>query len=531
MTLNVEIKLTTVEKLKRWLEKFANTRFVLFLATVLSIAFIAYFYSHDKIVAYGDAESHLDIAKRIIDSLTPGLGQMGGIWLPLPHILMIPFVVNDFLWRSGLAGSIISGAAFIVSCFFIFRFAFLLTQNKISALFAFFIFALNPNILYMQATPMTEPLLIMFFLMSSFYFVKFIKNQSDLFALILAALFGFFASLTRYEGWFLVLFEAGALILLHIFRRGLLRRLEGKLILFCTPAFFGILLWLVWDALILGDPFYFTNSPFSAKSQQSNWLSRGELPAYHNIFLSVAYYFVTSMSNVGVFIFAMSLVALFLFLKKNGDRNLRERFFIAFLLLAPAIFYVVTLYVGQSVIFIPHLTPVSYEWRLFNVRYGLMMVPVAAILVGWLFSKGRIQAKLLIITFFLLQFGLYKVGYSKIITLEDGTVGLSHAKRPDAERWMAKNYDGGLVLLDDYARTMSIIRADIPMQNVIYIGNQFYWVDSLHNPDKWARWVIMQRNDSVWKAIYDDPLVRGRLYEHFNKVYTSKEILIFKKTR
>lgn len=541
MTLNFEIKLSTIEKLRNRLESICRGKFVVLLSAVLASVATAYFFVNDKIVAYGDAESHLNIAKRVIDSITPGAGQIGGVWLPLPHMLMIPFVANDFLWRSGLAGSIVSGAAFIISSFFIFRFVFLLTENRLAAFFAFLVFALNPNMLYMQSTPMTEPLLIALFLMSSYYFVKYIRNSEDIFALILAAIFGFLSSLTRYEGWFLVGFEAICIVLLHVFKRELFRKMEGKFLLFVTPAFFGILLWILWDFLILGDPFYFTNSPFSAKSQQNNWLVRGELPAYHNLFLSVSYYFVTAMSNVGVFVFFMSSVALFLFLKKNGRTNkertdtevcpYRERWFIAFLLLAPAIFYVVTLYVGQSVIFIPHLTPVGFEWRLFNVRYGLMMVPVAAILLGWLFSRGRIQAKMLILLFFILQFGLYKVGYSKIITLEDGTVGLSHARRPDAEHWMAKHYDAGLVLLDDYARTMSIIRSGIPMQNVIYIGNRFYWEDSLRNPDKWATWVVMQRGDAVWKAIYDDPLIRGRLYAHFNKVYTSKEILIFKRTR
>ncbi len=526
--INFEVKTETIEKLKSYLRKIAQGKIVFFVAVILCLTAISYFFKTDKIVAYGDAESHLDIAKRVVDSLTPGLGQIGGIWLPLPHILMTPFVEFDFLWRTGLAGAFISGAAFIVSSFFIFRFVYLLTENRLAAFFAFLVFALNPNMLYMQSTPMTEPLLIALFLMSSYYFVRSMQNQEDIFSLILAAVFGFLATLTRYEGWFLVLFEAVSLIAFHL-QRGALKKLEGKLVLFCTLAFFGIVLWLFWGYLILGDPLYFTNSPFSAKSQQNNWLIRGELPAYHNFPLSFLYYFVTAMSNVGVFIFAMALAALFLFLKNKTKRF--EKILIAFLLLAPAIFYVVTLYMGQSVIFIPHLTPVGYEWRLFNVRYGLMMVPVAAILLGWLFSRVRIQAKLLIFLFFLMQFGLYAVGYSQVITLEDGTVGLSHAKRPDAEQWIAKHYDSGLVLLDDYARTLSIIRSGIPMHNVIYIGNQYYWIDSLRNPDKWATWVIMQRDDAVWKAIYDKPEIRGRLFAHFNKEYTSKEILIFKKTR
>jgi hypothetical protein len=48
-------------------------------------------------------------------------------------------------------------------------------------------------------------------------------------------------------------------------------------------------------------------------------------------------------------------------------------------------------------------------------------------------------------------------------------------------------------------------------------------------PEKYATWIIMQQNDEVWKRINDDPITQGRMYKYFNKVYTSPEILIFKR--
>jgi hypothetical protein len=83
--------------------------------------------------------------------------------------------------------------------------------------------------------------------------------------------------------------------------------------------------------------------------------------------------------------------------------------------------------------------------------------------------------------------------------------------------------------MDDYARTISIVRSGIPMQNTIYVGNQYYWTDSLKIPEKWATWIVMQKDDAVWKAIYNNKKKQGELYKYFNKVYTSKNILIFKK--
>src|SRR5437588_3796372 len=60
----------------------------------------------------GDAEAHLNIARRILDSRTPGPEQIGTGWLPLPHVLMMPLAMNDGLWKSGLAGALPSAAYF-----------------------------------------------------------------------------------------------------------------------------------------------------------------------------------------------------------------------------------------------------------------------------------------------------------------------------------------------------------------------------------------------------------------------------------
>ena len=98
---------------------FRTESWVLLLAFLAAALATLWSYSKDYIIAYGDAESHLNIAKRVVDSLTPGFAQLGGIWLPLPHIFLIPFVYFDWLWRTGLAGSIVSGIAFIISAIYI----------------------------------------------------------------------------------------------------------------------------------------------------------------------------------------------------------------------------------------------------------------------------------------------------------------------------------------------------------------------------------------------------------------------------
>ncbi len=528
---------TIFERLKNLPLFYVSIALAVCLATVST--YIAF--QNHTIISYGDAESHLNIAKRVIHSLTPGAAQLGGIWLPLPHVMMLPFIWSDYLWRTGLAGSIVSGICYVFAAAYLYRLALLLTKNKLAAFVTSIVFSTNPNILYMQATPMTELPLIAFFVLNSFYFTKYLQDRNKLNDLILAAFYGFCATLTRYDGWIIVLIEAGIIGLLHTgifdFLKNIASRKltkfqllsqkgEGLLVIYCTLALFGVVLWLGWGALILGDPFYFTTSQFSAKSQQKGWLAKKQLPAYKDLGASIVYYTATTMSNVGIFIFAVSLIGLITFIK---NKETQFPLYTALVLLSPFIFYVITLYIGQSLIFIPSITPVGYEWRLFNVRYGLMMIPSCAFLFGYLFYRSKIAGRLVLLTLFLLQFGLYLNGYSRVVSYDDGTIGLSANKYPDAVSWLAKNYTGGLIIMDDYKRIFSVITSQLPMQNIIYIGTRPYWEETLAAPQSHAQWIILQKDDALWKQFFDTPEKQGRLYVHYKKVYTSEDILIFER--
>jgi hypothetical protein len=70
------------------------------IAVLVSLFSFLYYFQHGRLLLYGDAVAHINIARRVFDSLTPGLLQLGTVWLPLPHLLMIPFI---FLERCGRA--------------------------------------------------------------------------------------------------------------------------------------------------------------------------------------------------------------------------------------------------------------------------------------------------------------------------------------------------------------------------------------------------------------------------------------------
>ncbi|HTF45395.1 MAG TPA: hypothetical protein VK641_15935 [Terriglobales bacterium] len=91
------------------------------LAVCVSFFAFLYYFRHGDVLLYGDAVAHTNIARRIFDSRTPGLLQLGTVWLPLPHLLIVPFIVNDSMWRSGVGASIPSLLAYIFGTVGIFR--------------------------------------------------------------------------------------------------------------------------------------------------------------------------------------------------------------------------------------------------------------------------------------------------------------------------------------------------------------------------------------------------------------------------
>ena len=159
---------------------------------------------------YGDAVAHINIARRVFDSRTPGLLQLGTVWLPLPHLLILPFIVSKQMWQSGSGGSIPSMAAFVFGVLGIFR----LVRGalgpdgegdytaRVGAWAAAILYAANPNLIYMQSTAMGESLYLALFIWAV-ALLRRICRAEMLKALIKCGLCLAAACLTRYDGWFL----------------------------------------------------------------------------------------------------------------------------------------------------------------------------------------------------------------------------------------------------------------------------------------------------------------------------------------
>ncbi|MBE3098159.1 MAG: hypothetical protein IMZ44_13665, partial [Planctomycetes bacterium] len=169
-------------------------------ALALGAAACAVYARQDLLLSHYDAKAHLVVGRRVIDSLTPGWQQIGAVWLPLPHLLNLLPVQIDLLYRTGASAIAISMIAFAVAAGVSSRLILDATRSRVAALCGTMVLVLNPDLLYLQATPMTESLLISLETLSVFALVAWVGQATParrrLAGWLLAA-----ACLCRYEAW------------------------------------------------------------------------------------------------------------------------------------------------------------------------------------------------------------------------------------------------------------------------------------------------------------------------------------------
>jgi len=489
-------------------------RVVPIIMALVSIVAWIFYYSQDLTLAYNDARSHLNVARRVIDNLQPGSAQIGSVWLPLYHVLELPLIWNDFLWHSGIAGSLISMVSFVLGGIVLLSFSKKLKFDVWATLVVIMSYALNPNLLFMQTTPMTEALLIFLSLTSVYYAVRWV-DKFNLLELIRTAFFVFLASLTRYDGWFLFASIFTLVAYLTYKKRGY-KFTEGNIILFSTLAGFGIFLWILWNFVIFGDPLYFVFGPFSAKAQQDILLAEGRLLTKGNLLYSTFIYLLAVMHNVGVWLGILAVAGMWLFVK---SRRYKQKTKLAVgLLLVPLIFNIISLVVGHSVIHLPELPP--YTW--FNDRYGLMILPATSVALGFLANRRKIIAILISLVILTQTYSMYT--QNRVITIEDGVRGASGEYLDEASGWIKENVDNdGLILVAASSNDALLFSSGLPLKRFITEGAKEYWGASLDKPSVFAKWVVMHKGDLVEKSLKDndDFLTNYRLVykDSFSYIY------------
>ena len=518
------------------------------IAAAISIAAFLYCLRHDDLLLYGDAVAHMNIARRVIDSRTPGLLQLGTVWLPLPHLLMLPFLMSRWLWQTGIGGSFFSMLAYVFSVTGIFRLVCILLPEgvdfrgravvRFTAWLAAGILALNPNLIYLQTTAMTEPVYLAFFIWAVVLFAKALRfcqsgdksrgNTSLAWAgLCLAA-----ASLTRYDGWFLsVVIVALATGLVVFGRFSALRSgvVKMALIAGAAPA-----LWLAYNAAVYGNPLEFANGPYSAKAIERKMAVPGVPPhpgsgdlktSFHYFFKSAQLNLVAGglferNQNAGI----VALQALWVAAVLLGTAIVllfQWKLWPVLLLWLPVPFYMLSIAHSGVPIFIPVWWPFSY----YNVRYGIELLPAFAVLAAMAayglirFAATVRSTAILIACFLLLPAVTYVYAFkSGIVSYQEAVV--NSRTRVALEKQLASIFETMpkdatyLMYLGDHVGSFQ--RAGIPLSRVINEGNhrpwkrptdpEGLWERALAHPASYVDYVVAMGSDSVATDVNKDEL-------------------------
>ena len=502
---------------------------------------------------YGDAVAHLGIARRILDTRNPGLVQLGGVWLPLPHLLMLPFVQKMEWWRSGLAGAWPSLICYVLGVVGFFR----LCRRMLAprwALVATAFYGLNPNLLYLSTTAMTEPLflaLLIWMVLLTVECVDAIRadEQSRVaWRMIFLGLLIFAAVFTRYDGWVLGA-AAWCVVTWQLWSAGgLWRRVAPSFAVFTLLAVAGPVLWLAYNQHFYHDPLDFMRGPYSAPAIEKRTSPPGSkhYRGWHNVGWALLFYtrtaqVVAAAWETGFAVMAAAMAGLWIALRRGTARA-------SLLLWVPLAFYVYSVAYGSVPIFIPELYPHSY----YNARYGMEMLPALALFAcvaaaAWerRFAKHRVRSgdeaaanagagisvrplfpvalALVLVNSLAMVYGTELVqqcaklierhpsnllaNYAPPLVLKEALVN-STTRVPFEQNLALVLEDlppGAAILMQESDHIGALEDAGIPLRQTINESDYDSWHAALEAPAEHAAYVVSFEGDAVWKAVEEHP--------------------------
>jgi hypothetical protein len=444
----------------------------------------------------GDAEAHLNNARRLWDSRTPGPEQLGTAWLPLPHLVMAPFTVRDDWWKNGQAGSIPSSLAFAAAAGFLWASVRRVYAGSGAAFAAVLVFALNDNTMYLAGTPMTE-MLFTAALASLLWATLWYRESQSVWALLASAVVSNAASLTRYEGWFLIPFVSAYALFVA--------RAKWHAAIFAILAALAPLAWLAHNEFYYSNALEFYNGPWSAMAIHLRQLAKGVTYPTADHWGTTLLYFLDAVR--GVVGLPVAILAIF-----GLATTVYRRVWwpVLFLSLAP-IFYLWSLHSGAADLYVPQFWP----YTAYNLRYAFPALLLASVAVASLFTavpnKFHVfgPAALLVV--------VWNVPLHSPYDLQREADFNSRARRAvqkDAATFLASNYQTGSGIFIPLGDFSGVLReAGIPFREALHEGNHPAWDAAAARPGMFLReeWAVAAPGSEA-SAVIAKAIAQGRPY-------------------
>lgn len=484
---------TMPQSVKKFLSFFVELEWIIFGLALGIGSFFAWFVERlglTKILV--DQNAHLNVTRQVVDSMTPGITQFG-FWPPLLHVVMLPFVAIDPLYRSGLAGAFALVPFYGLAAVLLYKILVELIDNKYIGFAGAILFLLNPYAIYYAVTPMMEVLFLSFLFATVFFLIRWLK-YSQFIWLALTAVAVSLASLTRFEGLILIPLTTVVIFVDLVRRHKKYQEIEALIILFFSIALVGMVIIFVYSWFFGNNPLAFLNSDWSSFNQQRDYLR----PSEGQFLLSIRYLLHSSYYMVGKVLLIISVIA---FVGLMFAAPSFEVLALGLVIASPFLFDLIALYRGNILLYVAELPP--FDW-FYNERYGLYSIGFSIIiplLLAGTFMKSKlaVPAKIFIGSFFIgmliLMSGLYMYQVAvlqrfDVVVKDAEKFSLATSQRKTAEV-LHEKYDFGKVLITRAAHDIVAVDAGIPLKDYIHESNYRYYDQALDRPWLFARWVVM----------------------------------------
>jgi len=453
-----------------------------------------------------DARAHLVVARRVIDSLTPGWQQIGAVWLPLPHLLNLLPVQIDAWYRTGVSAVVISILSLGLAAWALATVIQRTTGSTSGAAAAAALLISNPSVLYLQSTPMTEPLLFGTTMAAIALTARWIldheaRGRPDAAGVAMAA-----ACLTRYEAWPVTaatVVLAGAILLRRGtgFRDAMLAcaRLAAypaaAIALFLVNSRWTVGSWFVSGGFFIAENVEALGHPVGAWNQVHDGLYR--LSGHALVWSGYA--------GAGLVVIA--------FIRSKTRAPI-------LLLLALGAAAAVPWYAYM-------------QGHPFRIRYDVPLVAACAALagaaVGLLWSRARPIAAIALVAAAMWESPALDPTAPLILEAQRDTANM--AGRSAVTAYLVRHYDGRTIMmsmgsLGHYMQELSV--HGLQIRDFLHEGNGDLWSFAILDPRNLVGWVVVEEHAEGGDVLHATAKYNPKLLEGFTRVAEGGGVALYR---
>ncbi|MDD3363620.1 MAG: hypothetical protein PHZ03_01415 [Syntrophomonas sp.] len=447
--------------------------FIVFALEMIGGVYIGYY----RELVQTDAFARTANAYYVLFIKPPRFASIGLVWTPLPSILQLPLAALSMFWKPlvtrGIAAAIVTSSFAAASSVILYKAFSRLNISKIQAGLLIILYATNPFIFYYGLNGMSEMIFFFLIIYIIICMTRWIEEglSSYITKIGFALALAFF---TRYEA-IPFAFAVGIGVLLIIFFSkngkefipvGVKEKYfyaEGTLIVLYAPFLYSILLWILFNWVISGNPLYFLNSSYSNSAETQFSSIRGtpiEL---------LGFAITSTMPFIPVFIAII--------IARIADKRLfKSDFFILFSMVASmTFFHYILLIKGASygwLRFFSYSLPICFAWipyelsqhyrSNFNKSIAFIVLVLSLIVSSFLTGNTLNNPQ------------LTPEEHGTIITLVDLEVA----------EYINTDLENEKILIDSFL-TGGILLNVKSFDNIVTSANLNFW-DALDNPQKYG---------------------------------------------